>query len=253
MPLVCKAFARAAEWCWDHLHVDGLQLGPTAPTAAAALEFWSRLAAWAARRAAAISSLRLSNLRHLLRELDEEQRRAALAQLWAALAPGGGGGSPRIHTLHLGRSSVALGPGTLADMAALASLHSVTVHSAGPMDWSELDVLAGGLPCLEQLTVCLMRQRGVHCAFRGAFPAALTRLPRLRALCLEAPYSALGAPLCVLPEGIAAWAPQVRGAAPWLLPCACHTVAACTAKVAALRAALPAWRPCTGSVRTPSA
>lgn len=209
VPLVSKAFRAASEWCWAEMELDALRLGPAAPAPGESAAFWAALAAWARRRAAGIRSLALLNLRHLLRELDEPGRLAALAGLWKALA-GGAPGAPALQALHVGRSSVALAPGTLASAACLTSLRQLTVHSAGPLDFSELDAVACSLPNLEQLCVCLMRQRGVHCCFRGPFPAALARLRRLRRLHLEAPHSGFMAPLCELPDAVGDWGGQVR-------------------------------------------
>lgn len=192
------------------MELDALRLGPVAPAPGAAATFWRGLAAWAGRRAAGIRSLKLLNVRHLLKELDDGQRLAALAGLWSALASGAPGG-PALQALELGRSSVALAPGTLAAAACLTSLRELTLHSAGPLDFAELDVLAQGLCQLEQLTLCLLRQRGVHSSFRGPFPAALARLKRLRRLHLEAPYSGFNAPLRELPDEIGDWGGQVRG------------------------------------------
>lgn len=208
IPLVCKSFARAAEWCFEELSLDGLLLGPLAPTAPAAAEFWRGLAAWAGRRNNAIYALGLHNLRHLLRELDEQQRRRALTGLWHALASGPA--PPRLQAVELGCPSVTLAPGTLAGLAVLPSLRRVALHTAGPMAFGELNALAAGVPGLEALAVTLTRQRGMHCTFTGPFPASLTSLRRLRALHIEAPYSVLTAPLCTLPEAIGAWGPQVR-------------------------------------------
>ena len=196
------------------MELDALRLGPVAPAPGAAATFWRGLAAWAGRRAAGIRSLKLLNVRHLLRELDEGQRLAALAGLWSALASGAPGG-PALQALELGRSSVALAPGTLAAAACLTSLRDLTLYSAGPLDFAEADVLAQALCQLEQLTLCLLRQRGVHSSFRGPFPAALARLRRLRRLHLEAPYSGFNAPLCELPDEVGNWGGQVRDGLRW--------------------------------------
>ncbi|PRW59999.1 Leucine rich repeat [Chlorella sorokiniana] len=210
VPLVSKAFRDASQWCWAELELDALRLGPTAPAPGAAAAFWRGLAAWAGRRAAGIRSLKLLNVRHLLRDLDEGQRLAALAGLWQALASGAGGGGPALQSLELGRSSVALAPGTLAAAACLTGMRELTLYSAGPIDFAEVDAIAQSLCQLESLTLCLLRQRGVHSSFRGPFPAALTRLRRLRRLHLEAPYSGFIAPQCALPDGIGAWGGQMR-------------------------------------------
>lgn len=209
MPLVCRSFREAALWCWQEVEIDGLLLGPPAPTAAAALDFWQQVAAWVHARAPSVRALRLHNLRHLLRELGEEQRRDAVVGLAAALAPPSAVAAAVTH-IELGRSSVGLGAGTLAGLARLASLRSLVLHTAGPLDTSELDAVGEGLPLLEELVVCLMRRRGHACCFRGPFPLALCHLRHLRVLRLEAPNSALHAPHCVLPDAIAAWGPQVR-------------------------------------------
>lgn len=207
MPLVSKAFQAASEWCWSDLELDALRLGPAAPAPGAAAAFWRGLAAWSARRAAGIRTLKLLNVRHLLRELDEEERLAALAGLWTALASDAGG--PALQALELGRSSVALAPGTLAAAACLTSLRELTLHSAGPLDFAEVDAIAARMGQLEQLTLCLLRQRGVHSSFQGPFPAGLARLKRLRRLHLEAPYSGFNAPHCALPEAVGDWGGQV--------------------------------------------
>lgn len=210
MPLVNKAFMAASKWCWAELELDALRLGPIAPAPGAAAAFWRGLAAWAGRRAAGMRTLKLLNVRHLLRELDEEQRLTALAGLWTALAAGAPGG-PTLQALELGRSSVALAPGSLAATACLTSLRKLTLYSAGPLDIAEVEAIAQWLCQLERLTLCLLRQRGMHSSFRGPFPAALTRLQRLRCLHLEAPYSGHNAPLCVLPDDLGGWGGQVRG------------------------------------------
>lgn len=162
MPLVCRAWNAAARWCWAEVAVDGLLLGPRAPSAPTAAAFWEQLAAWVGARAPAIRTLRLHNLRHLLAELAEEQRREVVVAVAAALAP-----ARALHRLDLGPSSVALGPGTLAGLACLASLRSLTLHTAGLLDSAELDAVGEGLPQLEELSVVLMRRRGHVCSFRG--------------------------------------------------------------------------------------
>ncbi|KAI7844689.1 hypothetical protein COHA_001777 [Chlorella ohadii] len=209
VPLVNKAFMAASKWCWAELELDALRLGPIAPAPGAAAAFWRGLAAWAGRRAAGMRTLKLLNVRHLLRELDEEQRLTALAGLWTALAAGAPGG-PTLQALELGRSSVALAPGSLAATACLTSLRKLTLYSAGPLDFAEVEAIAQWLCQLERLTLCLLRQRGMHSSFRGPFPAALTRLQRLRCLHLEAPYSGHNAPLCVLPDDLGGWGGQMQ-------------------------------------------
>ena len=162
VPLVCRAWNEAARWCWAELTIDGLLLGPRAPVASAAASFWQQLAAWLRARAPAVRALRLLNLRHLLRELGEEQRRAAVVGVAAALQAAGAA-----TRLDLGPSSVALGPGTLAGLARLASLRSLALHTAGPLDTAELDAVGRGLTQLEELSVVLLRRRGHVCSFRG--------------------------------------------------------------------------------------
>ena len=189
--------------------MDGLAFSPpAAPTSETGALFWRKLAAWVAPRAYGLRSLNIRNLRHLLQVVEgAEARRDALAAVWAALAA-----APALHSLELGRSSVALPPGALSDIASsLSGLRRLHLNSAGPLDCRELDALGAGLPQLEQLSVCLLRQRGQHCAFTGPFPRRLTGLRHLRSLRLEAPYSALNAPTCRLPDSIAEWGPQVGG------------------------------------------
>ena len=190
--------------------MDGLAFSPpAAPTSeTGALFWWRKLAAWVAPRAYGLRSLNIRNLRHLLQVVEgAEARRDALAAVWAALVA-----APALHSLELGRSSVALPPGALSDIAtSLSGLRRLHLNSAGPLDCRELDALGAGLPQLEQLSVCLLRQRGQHCAFVGPFPRRLTGLRHLRSLRLEAPYSALNAPTCRLPDSIAEWGPQVGG------------------------------------------
>jgi hypothetical protein len=141
--------------CWRELEVDGLRSNaPVAPGSAAAERFWSRLAVWIARRASSVRALRLHNLRHVLQPLEDAGRHAALARVWAALAPPHG-----LTALELSRSSIGLAPGTVASLACLTSLRSLALHSAGPLDCAELDSLADGLPGLEELGVCLLRRR----------------------------------------------------------------------------------------------
>ncbi|PSC73092.1 leucine rich repeat isoform A [Micractinium conductrix] len=225
VPLVCKAFAAAQASpgaCWAALELDGLRVTTTgsAPMGAeTAALFWRKLAAWARRRAGGLRSLRLANQRHLLQQLEPDARLAALQGLWAALggssdgpscSGGGGGGGCALRALEVGRSSLALPPGGLASLACLSQLRQLEVNTAGPLDTAELDALGRGLPALEELRVCLMRRRGEHCAFRGAFPAALARLPRLRLLHLEAPYSALNAATIALPDCASAWGSQLE-------------------------------------------
>ncbi|KAL4459073.1 hypothetical protein ABPG75_013938 [Micractinium tetrahymenae] len=218
VPLVCRAWrdAQASPGrCWEALEIDGLRLTKGPPVASQqGQRLWRRLAAWLARRAGGLRQLRLANLRHLLQALEDGERLAALAQLWHALGGGCGGGgacaAPALHALDIGRSSIGLAPGTVAAMACLPQLRVVRLHTASHLEFAELDSLAGGLPLLEALHVCLMRRRGEFCAFRGAFPRRLAGLRRLRSLRLEAPYSALNAPSCALPEAVDGWSEQLE-------------------------------------------
>lgn len=231
VPLVCRAWrdAHASPGrCWDALEIDGLRLTKGPPMCAdAAQRFWRLLAAWLPRRAGGLRQLRLANLRHLLQALEDAGRLAALAQLWRPLGAARAASLPAataLRALEVGRSSVGLAPGTVAAMACLPQLRVLRLHSASPLDFSELDSLADGLPCLEELHVCLMRRRGELCAFRGAFPARLAGLRSLRSLQLEAPHSPLHAPRCALPEALHGWSEQVGGMAVCACACVCCSV-----------------------------
>ena len=99
-----------------------------------------------------------------------------------------------------------------------------------------------------------MRRRGEHCAFRGAFPAALARLPRLRLLHLEAPYSALNAATIALPDCASAWGSQVgwvrcsawEGVLDWSRQAPRPAVPGCARLARGVRAvAAPAARSCS--------